>query len=232
IPSGPDIVPHFLLELLQRAVEPRRARRRADPEQSGGRLPVEVEEHAQCDHLALARGQALERSLERGRVAVAEHVALDHALLEQRVRPLASPATLLGAEVVESGRACQREQPGPRRPAARVEPLQAAKRPLEGLGGEVLGDRAVPGQVEQVAEDAVEVLLADRREVEIGPAFHSSTHAPTTAPPELLSHQWPCSTILIGVAFDLGSKWTMKAPPSVMPMPYESGRGLPLVPSL
>src|SRR5712692_4279460 len=76
ITSGTDIVPHSLLELLQRAVEPRRARRRADPEQAGGSLPVEVEEHAQGDHLALARGQALERSLDRGREAVAENVAL------------------------------------------------------------------------------------------------------------------------------------------------------------
>src|SRR5712691_7995274 len=74
ITSGPDIVPHSLLELVQGAVEPRRARRRADPEQAGGRLPFEVEEHAQCDHLPLARGQALERSLDRGRKAVAEEV--------------------------------------------------------------------------------------------------------------------------------------------------------------
>src|SRR5438067_13540742 len=95
IPSGPDIVPHFLLELLQRAVEPRRARRRADPEQAGGRLPVEVKEHAQCDHLALAGREAPKGRLERRREIVAEQLALDHVRLLQRIRPLASPAALL-----------------------------------------------------------------------------------------------------------------------------------------
>src|SRR5262245_51466725 len=160
IPSGPDIVPHFLLELLQRAVKPRRARRRADPEQAGGRLPVEVEEHAHRDHLALAGGEALERRLERRRVALAE-IPLDRSRLQQRVRPLTLSAPLLGTEVVEGGRAREREQPGFRRPSPRIEAPQAAERPLEGLGREVLGDRAVAGQVEQVAEHPVEVLLAD-----------------------------------------------------------------------
>src|SRR5262245_3446670 len=191
IPSGPDIVPHFLLELLQRAVEPRRARRRADPEQAGGSLPVEVEEHAQRDHLALAGGKAVKRRLERRRVAVAEHLALDRSRVQQGVGPLTLSTPLFGAEVIEGGRARQREEPRLRRSSPRVEAPQAPERPLEGLGREVLGNRAVPGQVEQVAENAVEVLLADCGEVEIGPAAHRGAHASSTPPRPRASHRAP-----------------------------------------
>src|SRR5437763_3757830 len=110
-PSGPDIVPHFLLELLQGAVKPRRACSRADPEQPCGRFPVEVEQDAQRDHLALGRREAVERRLERGRIAVAEHLPPDRFRVEQRIGPLALPAALLCPEVVESRRAREREEP-------------------------------------------------------------------------------------------------------------------------
>ena len=90
--SGEDIAPHFLLELLKRPVQARRACGRADSQQPSGRLPVEVEEHPQSHDLALARREAPERRLERGREAVAEELALVDFGLEQGVRPLTTPA--------------------------------------------------------------------------------------------------------------------------------------------
>src|SRR5262249_30721576 len=66
-----DIALHLLLQACERAGEARRARRLADPQHPGRRPPVELEQHAERDHLALARAERRERALERGREAVA-----------------------------------------------------------------------------------------------------------------------------------------------------------------
>src|SRR5262249_15224815 len=150
-----------------------------------------------------------QRRLEGRRVAVAEHLAFDRSRVEQRVRPLTLSAALLGAEVVESGRAREREEPRLRRSPPRIEAPQAPERPLAGLGRQVLGDGSVPGQVEQVAEDAVEVLLADRGEVQVGPATHGGAHASSTPPRACASHRasyLPCRTSLTGEPFERLSK--------------------------
>src|SRR2546430_9932700 len=65
--SGVDIVPHFLFEFLERAREARRAGGAADPEQARRLVTVELEQHAQGDHLALDRRERGEAGAESGR---------------------------------------------------------------------------------------------------------------------------------------------------------------------
>ena len=42
----------------------------------------------------------------------------------------------------------------------------------------------------------------------------------------------PCATTLTGTAFDFASNWATKAPPSVIPTPYELGFALPVLRSI
>src|SRR5919199_1002109 len=131
------MVPHLLLEFLERPAQARRARGRADSEHARRRPPVELEEDAQRDDLSLAGGELGERRLERRR-QVAELPLL--ALRSLRgVGRLAAAAPILGAEVVEGGVARDVAEPGPRRGAARVEAAPRAERLLEGLAGQILG---------------------------------------------------------------------------------------------
>src|SRR5512132_222304 len=51
--SGDKAWPHFLLQPLERTVEPRRACGRRDSEYAPGGLGVELEDDAQRDHLAV-----------------------------------------------------------------------------------------------------------------------------------------------------------------------------------
>ena len=109
--SGCDICAHPLFELLQRPAQPGRAGGRRDAEDAGGGLDVEVEQHAQRDHLALAGGQRRERALELRREP-AEEPVLGVVGLVGRVGTLATAAALLRAEMVERGRARELAQPG------------------------------------------------------------------------------------------------------------------------
>src|SRR5207302_6287350 len=77
---------------------------------------------------------------------------------------LAPPASRLRAEVVERGAARDHAQPGARRGTTRVEATPRAQRALERLAGEILGERRVAREDEQVAVDVVEVSLGDRGE--------------------------------------------------------------------
>src|SRR5438105_14278349 len=58
-------IAHHLLESLQGAAEPRRARGLTDPEEPRRGRTVELEQHSQGDDLALGRGQLAERRRER-----------------------------------------------------------------------------------------------------------------------------------------------------------------------
>src|SRR5262249_29152919 len=140
--SGCDIGAHPLFELLQRPAEPGRARRRRDAEDAGGRLDLQVEQDAQGDHLALAGRQRRERTLELRREPPEEAV-LDLVRELGGVRMLASSPPLLGAEVVESGGARDAAQPRLRAPPAWIEASPLAQRPLERLGGQLLGRLSV-----------------------------------------------------------------------------------------
>src|SRR5436305_3235733 len=152
--SGCDI--ERLLQLLQRAVQARRAVRRRDPEHACSRRSVELENDTQRDHLALAGGERAQRGLERGREALGD------ALLEplrHRGELLAPGAAPLAAEVVERDRARDLAEPCARRSARRVVAVPEPERALERLAGEVLGDEAVAGEPGEVAVDVVEVPL-------------------------------------------------------------------------
>ena len=81
-----------------------------------------------------------ERALERRRQA-AEEPSSTSTRLVQRVGALAAAAALLGAEVVERGRARELAEPGAwRLPRLGSKRRQLAQRLLERLGGQVLGD--------------------------------------------------------------------------------------------
>ena len=77
---------------------------------------------------------------------------------------LAAAPPLLGAEPVERGRAGDLAEPGAGARASRVEAPPELQRLLERLGGEILGERRVARQVDEVAVDVVEVRLRRRRE--------------------------------------------------------------------
>src|SRR5205823_12672816 len=93
VSSLADIV-HPLFQSSQCAAQPGRARGLADPEHACGTRTVELEQHAQRDHLALRGRELVQRLLERPGQPFAElrderHVA--------RIRLLATTAPLLGA---------------------------------------------------------------------------------------------------------------------------------------
>src|SRR5919198_704091 len=106
-----DTGAHLLLQLLQGAAEPGRARARADPEHTGGTLAVQLEHDPQRDHLALGGRQARERPLEAGREPFAEDRLLTLTQLGHHVSPLAAAPALLRAEVVERRGAGELAQP-------------------------------------------------------------------------------------------------------------------------
>ena len=107
---------------------------------------------------ALSRREA---GLERCRVAVAETGGVfgGAARLALRREPLTGAAPALGAQVIERARAGDREQPAARACAARVEAVALAPGALERVGREVLGERAVAREVDEVAVDVAEMRL-------------------------------------------------------------------------
>src|SRR5438128_9763599 len=156
------MIPHLLLEFLERPAQARRARRRADSEYARRRSPVELEQDAQREHLPLAGREFGERRLERSRQA------FERLLLALRragdIRRLPAAPPLLGAKVVERRVARDVAEPRARRRAARVEAPPRAEGLLEGLARQVLGGGAVSGHEQQVAVDGVEMLFRDRGE--------------------------------------------------------------------
>src|SRR5690242_13472242 len=80
---------------------------------------------------------------------------------------LAPPSALLRAKPVERGRPGYGEQPGAGGAATRVEAAPAPESLLERLCGQILGQRRVAAQVEQVPVDVVEMLLGDRGEARL-----------------------------------------------------------------
>src|SRR5207253_5156056 len=159
IRSRCDIERH--LELLQRAVETRRAVGGGDAEHARGGPGVEVEDDAERDHLALAGGQAEQRGLELGREPFGNALLED---LGHRYELLALHAPPLGAEVVERDRARDLAEPGADRPAPLVEAVPEPQRALERLAGEILGGEAVAGEPGEVPVDVVQVRLGRLRE--------------------------------------------------------------------
>src|SRR3954454_22740005 len=71
LPSNADIG-HLLLQSLQSPAQPGRTGRCADPENARGARAVELEQHAQCDLLALRRCQPPQSSVELRRHALGE----------------------------------------------------------------------------------------------------------------------------------------------------------------
>src|SRR5262245_41901522 len=73
ISSGDGVmVTHPLFELGQGAAQPRRDGRDGNPEQACGLLAVEIENDAQCEHLALTGRERLQALGELRREALAE----------------------------------------------------------------------------------------------------------------------------------------------------------------
>src|SRR5436190_2531573 len=158
--SFADIV-HPLLESPQGTTEPRRAGGPTDPEHARRTRPVEVEQHAECNHLPLCRRELSQRLLQRAGEPVAE-------LLDERdaarICLLAPPPSCLGAEPVDRNAAGDLAQPSPRRGPAGIEAPPAAEGLLERLGGQILGSGAVAGQVDEIAVHGIELLGGDLRE--------------------------------------------------------------------
>src|SRR5581483_9569243 len=88
----------FLLELLERAREARRAVGGGDPEHARSRRRIELEHDPKRDRLALAGREHRERRLELRRQAFGERL---RARLGHRGAFLAAEAAALGADVVE-----------------------------------------------------------------------------------------------------------------------------------
>src|SRR3954452_21061334 len=150
-----------LLELLQRAVQARRAVCGRDAEDARGGRRVEVEHDAQRDDLALAGGEDGERRLQIGREPFGE--ALLEALRDGgELLALRTPA--LASEVVERDRARHLAEPGPGGAAARVEPVPEPQRALERLACEILGGGTVAREPGEVPVHGVEGRLGCLRE--------------------------------------------------------------------
>src|SRR6185312_80744 len=131
--SSGDTGAHLLLQLLQGAAQARRARGRADPEHSRRHLAVQLEHYPQRDDLPLGRREPRERLLEpRGQPFPANRPGV-LSLLGGGEAALAPAAAVLGAKVVERGRARELAEPRASRPAARVEAPPALQRPRECL---------------------------------------------------------------------------------------------------
>src|SRR5581483_10150894 len=145
-----------LLELLERAVQARRAVGRRDAEDACGRAGVEVEQDAQRDHLALACRETPERRLDVGRQPVGK-AELDGFRRCGELLPAESAP--LRPEMVERDRPRHLEEPGARGAATRVEAVPQAKRAFERGPRQLLGREAVGREPHEVAVDVVEVCL-------------------------------------------------------------------------
>ena len=114
------------LRVWQRPAEPGRHGRRADAENAGRLVAVELDHDAERDHLALAGAEGRERDLERGREPFDE-VGLVRLRLGGRL--LAPVPSRFGAEPVEGGRAGDPEQPRAGTAAAGIEARPVAEAP-------------------------------------------------------------------------------------------------------
>src|SRR5215831_4742727 len=182
--SANSFIVHQLLESFQCPAQTRRAGRGTDSQHARRGRPVKVEQHPQGDDLPFGRGQLRECRLERARaklrVVDGDRVA--------GVALLAASAALLGAKMIQRVAACDPAEPGPRRPAARIEAPPRPKRLLERLARQVLRDGAVPGQEDEVAVHGVELALRNGRkrrpvDVQAGPGARHRVHGPHTPPP-------------------------------------------------
>ena len=181
--SSGDIGAHLLLQLLQRAAQPRRARRRADPEHAAARSrrPARARSaarrpRARLRTAATAPARAPARGPRRRRPRRPRATS-------RRPATLAPAAALLGAEVVERGRARELAEPGARAPAARVEAAPALQRPGERLGCQVFGHVSVSRQVHEECVHVVEVAFRRLREV-----LRARLHGVHTSPPPHRRH--------------------------------------------
>src|SRR5579872_5139538 len=157
--SGRDI--ECLRELLQRAVQARRAVGGRDAEHACCGGGVELEHDPQRDHLALAGGQVPQRRLDLGREPFRERlvVAFRHGR-----KLLAAHAAPFGAEVIERDGARDLTEPRARRSPPLVEAVPQPQGALERLSGQVFGDEAVAGEPGEVPVNVVEVPLSRLRE--------------------------------------------------------------------
>src|SRR5262249_56810739 len=84
-----------------------------------------------------------------------------------------------GGEVVEGGGAGELAEPGARAAAPGVEAAPQPQRLLERLGGQILGDAAIAGQVDEVAVDVVEMALDHGRKARnLGDRVHAGYTPP------------------------------------------------------
>ena len=102
-----------------------------------------------------------ERVLELGGKAFAEARPRHLAQLPHGIALLAAQSTSLRAEVIQRRRASKLAEPGARSTTARVEAVPAPQCALECVDREVFGEGMVGGQVHEIGENVVEVLLGD-----------------------------------------------------------------------
>src|SRR5262249_33446499 len=98
---------------------------------------------------------------------------------------LAPAPPLLGAEVVERAGAGDLAQPRPRAASRRVEPSPRAERALERVGGKVVREVRIAGEVAEVRDDRVEMRLDRGRELlrrGRGAQPRDDVHARNTSP--------------------------------------------------
>ena len=142
-------------------MQARRYRGGREAEQARRLVPVEVEHDPEGDDLALAGCELEQSRVELGREPLER--------LVRRVARLGRPRSLLapspcgcrrgtGPSAVERAIARSQVRAVPR---YRVELPPPAKRGLERLAGEILGERSVLREVEEVAVDVVEERLGD-----------------------------------------------------------------------
>ena len=152
---------HPLFELCERAVQPCRDGGGRDPEQRAVSSPSSSSTTRSAITSRSPAVRARSPSSSSGENPSPNACSRPAAARAPPPAPRACGGARLGAEPVERGRARDREQPGPRRSAARVELPPAPERGLERLARQVLGEGPVLRQVEQVAVDVVEQLLGD-----------------------------------------------------------------------
>src|SRR5436190_7923590 len=174
---GDSISAHHPFQPLERAAQARRAGALTDSENPGGRLTVELEHDPQRDDFPFCPGQLRKRVLELGGEAFAEARGLHLAQFSHRVTVLATEPPRLRPEVVERSGARELAEPGSGGPAPRIEAAPAAQSALESVDREVFGEGVVGGQVHEIGENVVEVLLGDG-----GEALLLRIHGLYTAP--------------------------------------------------
>ena len=106
------------------------------------------------------------------------------ARLGQRIRRLPPQAPLLGAKVVERRRARHLAEPRLHAPLARVVAAPEAKRALEDVTGQLLGQAAVARHVDEVGQDVLQMVF--RRSGEGGHAVHTPPAA------SIVTDTWCC----------------------------------------